>query len=255
VPLHTPDILASAYLVRAYTLGYELTGDRDLLEEARYWAWTGVPFVYLEAPSAQPVGLYATTPVFGATQFVAPNWIGLPVQWCGLVYGNAIRRFARHDPTGPWVRLADGIAASGIQQTHPASVPHYQGLLPDSFDLVSQMRNPVPINPGTLMPEAIQMFGEDPLYDFHSFRENGLLVHAPGPIRDASESKGSVKFGARSWSTRPWYVLINGCNKRPSVLVNGEVLKLEAPHQFQEKEGRLILQLDRASKIEIRDVN
>jgi hypothetical protein len=255
VPLHTPDILASAYLVRAYTLGYELTGDRDLLEEARYWAWTGVPFVYLEAPSAQPVGLYATTPVFGATQFVAPNWIGLPVQWCGLVYGNAIRRFARHDPTGPWVRLADGIAASGIQQTHPASEPHYQGLLPDSFDLVSQMRNPVPINPGTLMPEAIQMFGEDPLYDFHSFRENGLLVHAPGPIRDASESKGSVKFGARSWSTRPWYVLINGCNKKPSVLVNGEIVNLESPHQFQEKEGRLILQLDRDSKIEIRDVN
>ena len=36
----------------------------------------------------------------------APLWIGLPVQWCGLVYGDAIRGFARHDPSGPWIELA-----------------------------------------------------------------------------------------------------------------------------------------------------
>ncbi|MCX8109003.1 MAG: hypothetical protein N3G20_09385, partial [Verrucomicrobiae bacterium] len=40
IPLHTPDILASAYLVRAYVRGYELTGDHSFLELARYWAWT-----------------------------------------------------------------------------------------------------------------------------------------------------------------------------------------------------------------------
>ena len=98
IPLHTPDILASAHLVRAYTLGYEVTGDPGLLEVARYWAWTGIPFVFLRAPVDGPVGLYATTPVLGATQWVAPNWIGLPVQWCGLVYADALYRFARHDP-------------------------------------------------------------------------------------------------------------------------------------------------------------
>jgi hypothetical protein len=68
VPLHTPDILASAYLLRAYTLGYEVTGDTNLLEQARYWAWTGVPFVYLTPPSDRPVGLYSTIPVLGATR-------------------------------------------------------------------------------------------------------------------------------------------------------------------------------------------
>lgn len=44
IPLHTPDILASAHLVRAFTLGYELTGDRAFLEQAVEWEWTGVPF-------------------------------------------------------------------------------------------------------------------------------------------------------------------------------------------------------------------
>ncbi len=37
IPLHTPDILAAAHLVRAYTLGYELAGHADFLEEAKDW--------------------------------------------------------------------------------------------------------------------------------------------------------------------------------------------------------------------------
>ena len=83
IPLHTPDMLASAYLVWAYVRGYELTGNEEYLREARKWALTGIPFVYLW--SDYPVMLYATPPVYGATNWQAPFWIGLPVQWVGLV--------------------------------------------------------------------------------------------------------------------------------------------------------------------------
>ena len=145
IPLHTPDILASAYLVKAFALGYELTGEAELLEAAKYWAWTGVPFVFLVNPteSREPgaVGPFATTPVLGATNWVAPNWIGLPVQWCGLVYADGLRQLARLDEGGPWKKLAEGIAASGILQTYPPDDPHH-GLLPDSFNLLAQSRNP-----------------------------------------------------------------------------------------------------------------
>jgi len=65
VPLHTPDILASAYLVRAYTLGYMISGKPEYLEQARYWAWTGVPFIYLVSPTEGlekgRSGLYSST--------------------------------------------------------------------------------------------------------------------------------------------------------------------------------------------------
>jgi len=36
IPLHTPDILASGRLARAYVLGHIISGRRDLLEQARY---------------------------------------------------------------------------------------------------------------------------------------------------------------------------------------------------------------------------
>lgn len=209
VPLHTPDILASALLVRCYTLGYELTGDANLLEQARYWAWTGLPFVYLSPPTSQPIGLYCSIPVFGASDFTSP-WFGRPVQWCGLVYADAVRRFARHDPAGPWVALANGIAAVGVQLTHPPADTGLEGLLPDSFNLEPQSRNAPGICPGTLFPEAIQMYGQDPLYDFHAFPHHGLMVHAPGPITDCQETSQGVSFSVEGWPAQPWYVLISG---------------------------------------------
>lgn len=245
VPLHTPDIMGSAYLVRAYVLGYELTGEPDFLEQAKYWAWTAVPFIYLTPPTSAPVGVYSTTPVFGATQFVAPLWIGLPVQWCGLVYGDAIRPLARYDKEGPWLKLANGITAAGIQHTHTAAEPDFQGLLPDSYDLRAQNRNPVPINPATLLPEAIQFYGFDTTYDFRTLLNHRLLVHCPGPITDINENNDSVQFRANGWPKKPWYLLIAGLEKAPRIKVDGHEVTVEL------NENRIALRLEKPAHIEI----
>ena len=74
IPLHTPDILGSAYLVKAFALGHELTGDPALLEAARYWAWTGVPFVYLVNPTT------ATGPARSGRLRRSPSWAP-PTGW------------------------------------------------------------------------------------------------------------------------------------------------------------------------------
>jgi hypothetical protein len=251
VPLHTPDILASAYAVQCYTIAYELNADPRYLDEARYWAWAGVPFVYLSRPADGPVGLYATTPVLGATEFVAPMWIGLPVQWCGLVYADAIRRFSRYDPKGPWGQIADGIAASGIQQTHPLEDASYQGLLPDSFNLVAQFRNPVPINPATLFPEAVRYYGGGPLYDFREFPIAGLRVHAPGAINVVGAGKGFVEFTVEGWPEKPYYILINGIKVAPKVWIDGRDIALTAPQVFQASSGRLVLSVSGRPRVKI----
>jgi hypothetical protein len=251
VPLHTPDILASGYLVRAYTLGYELTADRAFLEEARYWAWTGVPFVYLTPPTPNEVGLYGTIPVLGATGWVAPLWIGLPVQWCGLVYGEALYRLARYDRAGPWKQLADGIAAAGIQQTWPLADVSRQGLLPDSFQLRSQYRDGPAINPATVLALAAQYYGQAAPYDYRPFLRHGLIVHAPGTIEDVLEGKDGIAFTVRTWSSQPSWLLINGVRAKPGVKINGREIQLDSPHGYQPAEGRLILQIEKSPRVEV----
>lgn len=146
--LHTPDILASAHLVSAYVRGYELTKRQDYLDEARRWALSGIPFVYLWAE--HPIMLYATIPVYGATNWRAPNWIGLPVQWCGLVYAYALTELAPYDNTLDWRHLAEGILIAGEQMQVPREEGDYAGLLPDSFHLRYQRRQGPFINPCAL---------------------------------------------------------------------------------------------------------
>ncbi len=247
VPLHTPDILASAHLVRAYTLGWELTGERRFLDEAIYWAWTGVPFVYLVNPTSQPVGPYSTIAVLGATSWKAPVWFGRPVQWCGLVYAEAIYRLAPHDEGGPWNNLADGITRAGLQHTWRANDQDRVGLLPDFYELKAQTSAGPAINPGTVANGAVRVFGGGPLHDFRAFRKSGLLVHAPGGIVPLLDQERAVSFAVRGWPREPYFVLVNGFTNAPAVKVNGAA----AQPEYHAAEGRLILKLDGVARVEI----
>lgn len=147
VPLHTPDILASAYAVWANVLAFRLTGQQPYLDESRRWALSGLPFVYQW--SNRPTMHYATVPVLGATHWKHPNWIGLPVQWCGLVYAYALLMLSEHDQTLDWAQVAEGILICGEQMQYPEG-PSI-GCLPDVFSLPDQRRRPANINPGALL--------------------------------------------------------------------------------------------------------
>lgn len=174
--LHTPDILASAYLVWAYVRGYELTGKPEYLAEARRWALSGVPFVYLWGN--QPVMRYGTIAVYGATNWVAPFWIGLPVQWCGGVYAYALTMLAPYDTSLDWKHLAQGILVSAEQMQYPDGP--YAGLLPDSFALDEQERRPWIINPSALVSLQLALEGEvDFLAVAHDDRHR---IAAPFPV-------------------------------------------------------------------------
>jgi hypothetical protein len=107
-----------------------------------------------------PIGPYCTIAVFGATNWRAPVWLRLAVQWCGLVYADALYRLARHDPKGPWRPLADGITLSGLQQIWPPEDRDQQGLLSDSFVLRARKRNGPAINPATVEACAAYLFNQ-----------------------------------------------------------------------------------------------
>jgi hypothetical protein len=219
--LHTPDIMASAHLAKAYVLGYVLSKRDEYLQQARYWAWTGVPFVYLINPTNQPVGRYATIPVFGATHWVG-SWFGRPVQWCGLVYADALYLLSEYDNQGPWKQLAQGITASGLQQCWTTEDTVRQGLLPDFYYLTSQIPDGPAINPGTLQARLSEYYGMGTLYHFLRVPAANSIIHAPCRITDMIHENGEVQFTLAGWGsmdrTGLYHVLINGIAQRPHVI-------------------------------------
>jgi hypothetical protein len=219
VPLHTPDILASGHMVKAYLLGYIISGRREHLEQARYWAWTGLPFVYLDDPSAGQVGEYATIAVYGATNWEAPVWFGLPVQWCGLVYASALYQLAEHDDSGPWQKISKGITLTGLQMTWPESDRQRLGLLPDIYNLQQQHRDGPAINPGTVGAHIGDAYRKGKMYDMKRLKDRGWFIHAPCEIRDLQEGKDSVSMKLDGWGNEYYYVLISGLEEKPAGII------------------------------------
>jgi len=215
MPLHTPDILASARLVRCYVLGYLLSGNEAYLEQARYWAWTGLTMVYLASPvgDRDKVGLYATIGVIGATDWVAPNWIGQPVQWCGLVYRSALEDLARIDAKNRdlWKQVAQGITMAGVAMCFPLDDPEGRcGLLPDYWLLKQQIGEGPAINPGTLQAGLAEAYGKPPLYTVTRLSD-GSLFHLPGDVQQ-EEAEGVLRLKITTWvrNYRPPLTLRNG---------------------------------------------
>ena len=249
IPLHTPDILASAHLVKACVYGYLMTGDVSFLDEAEYWAWTGVPFVYLQSPTEGPVGLYNTIAVLGATGWKAPVWFGQPVQWCGLVYADALRWLARSRPGGPWAHLADGIAISGVQHTWRADDEERVGLLPDYFLLRAQRREGPAINPATVQSQAIQAYGQPPAYDFVAIDNTRLQLHAAGRITITAVDDHAIRFLVGGWREPASWVLVHGCSERPEIWVNGETIE---PTHFDAGAARLVFPIPSQADVRLR---
>jgi hypothetical protein len=260
IPLHTPDILASAHMVKAYTLGYIISGRRQYLEQARYWAWTGVPFVYLHPPTSEAVGSYSTIAVLGATNWTAPLWLGRPVQWCGLVYGSALHLLSKCDPNGPWEKIAKGITVTGLQMTWDLTDSERQGLLPDFYDLRGQVGAGPAINPGTVQAHLAELYGRGTIYDMKKLPNRGWFIHAPCAISNIRQDKDSVTLTTDGWGEKRYYVLISGIEREPrKVVVRGVVPESAEPPVFgsAEKEfhadcGSLLIRLQGKSEIRIR---
>lgn len=183
-----PDIRAAALAVEAFRIGYEVTGERRWLDQASYWAWTGVPFVYswhvpiedrpgtilisrerkppfahlhladgFENPQRQ-VTPYGVVPVLGPT-FYVHNWFGVLVQWCGLEWALKVIELDRVRPDLLLRSIADGVVASGFQQT--LDRPPWVGLYPDSWDLQANRAQPAYIS-STLSLECLRAAGRMP---------------------------------------------------------------------------------------------
>ncbi len=156
-PVHTPDILAAARAVDAYLVGYQLTGQTAYLDDARYWAMSGLPFLYVWEWPDRPVMRWASIAIFGAT-FFTMSWLGRPVQWNGMVYADSVLRLAPYDASWPWTEIGRGIFHSALHQQRLARPG--RGGYPDSWYLPDNTPvQGVDINPETLVKVLLRLMG------------------------------------------------------------------------------------------------
>lgn len=224
--IHTPDIMGSSRLVLSNVLAYEATGEEKYLDSARRWAISGLPFVYLwEDPDLkpwpgdknpegeyQPMMRYATIAVFGATSWTSPNWMGRPVQWCGLDYAHALLLLSRYDSTLDWHKIGEGIIASAECQL--CLEDEKIGLLPDSFQLDTQERFPYWINPTAV--HLLRRMADGRHTSLCVVDANGRRIASPYPaVVDGNKVKITAPKGAR------YQLLIDGSELR-EIVSNGE---------------------------------
>jgi hypothetical protein len=247
MPLHTPDILASAYLIRCYLLGYELTGNQHYLEQAEYWAWTGLPFVYLRKPAEGEVGAYATIAVLGATNWQAPVWFGLPVQWCGLVYSSALFDLAALRPKGPWAQIAKGIARTGLRMTFPSTDAERQGLLPDFYHLQAQVSDGPAINPGTVQANLPGVFDLPPLFTLRRLNRDQILLIAPCDSYSLESDDSQLQLVLRGWKSGPFQIMLSRVDAPPQSVrartLDSASIAKPLEHDYHPERGHLIIEV------------
>jgi len=159
-PLYEPDILASARALAAYLEGYRLTSDPHLLAAARYWARTGLPFLYAYNRPDTPGMRYASIPVFGTT-FYTHSWLGVPVQWNGLVYAYYLQQLAEFDKSFPWRTVAQGITNSATHQ-QVAEEGKLKGSYCDGWYQFCTDKRGAWINPENIFVNLFTLRGFDP---------------------------------------------------------------------------------------------
>ena len=195
-PMYQPDILASAHAIRAYCEAFRLTGDEAYLEHARYWAWTGLPFLYAWEMEGYPTMRYNTISVIGST-FFSHSWLGLPVVWCGLVYAYALEELAEFDDSFPWCTVARGITRSGMWQQYTEGSS--AGCYPDSWNMIENRPNPADISPECILMNGFRLRGISPEVRSRRLPQSGGTVML-NTLADIEAVEGSPEEGRLAFS-------------------------------------------------------
>ncbi len=264
VPVHTPDILASAHAVQAYLEAYKITGKGSYLFEAIYWAYTGLPFVYLWNNDDMPYMLYASIPVFGATWFTG-SWFGVAVQWNGLDYAYALYDLDEYDKSLPWRKIADGLTISALYQQETSE--KYEGLYPDSYNFMDKTTSAWKLSPSLIIRNLFVMMGysAEPITTVIGKDDGKVIINSALPIKNAKLHDGKIMFSLNYPPEMDAYIMIAGLDKPKAESVIKDRLVINETYEFDlAKEGWkydissgllfLKLKLSGTADVEIKDI-
>jgi hypothetical protein len=221
-PMYEPDILAAAYALGAAIEAFRATGEEQYLDMARYWAGTGIPFLYHWHDPQRPGMLYATIPVFGTT-FYTHSWFGVPVQWCGLVYAYHLGHLADiEDSRVPgsgalWRQLVRGVTHSAMHQQW--TDPEKRGTYPDGFYEFCTAGRAPHINPEDILINLLALEGHDPDMKTRQVKVDSRPVRITSgtPLGEATAEGRRITFRLDGRAGLTSHVLVAGLRGKPVV--------------------------------------
>ncbi len=224
VPVHTPDILASADAVDAFLAAYRFSGEERWLRDAVFWARTGIPFVYVWDDSKLPFLLGASIPVFGASLFNY-SWFGLPVQWNGLRYAMAIMDLAEYDSSYPWRDIARLIIHSATHQQAPEGED--VALWPDNVSAINGVRCPWVFAPHQILQAVCRLTGRDLVPKTKVVRSDDQAVHvtAMANIRQTTWTDETLSINLEYAKKMQGVVLFANLTQPEKVVLNGTAVE------------------------------
>jgi hypothetical protein len=253
VAKYTPDIQAAGLSVWGNLEAYEITGDQQYIEHAKYWAKTGVPFIYHWEQPGLNVMKYSTIPVYGASWYDYIDWFARPVQWCGLPLGYNMMKLAEYDQSFPWKILGEGIMDGAIQQMQ-FIIDAKPGLYADWIQFIGPyISGGSAWEPEGYMKPIFLMQGQGVEVDTKVLRAGGNRFHVnTGGLLTSAEQKGDghhVLFEVQYPVGETSYALVAGMSNEIQVEKNGLALNQTSDLQEAEEgwkidvDGLLLLKL------------
>jgi len=223
-PVHSPDVYASYVATNAHIEGFLATGDKQWLERARYWAWSGLPFIYFWGAPDRPVMKGGSIAIFGASFFTG-SWFGVPVQWNGMEYSYSLLRLAPYDRSFDWKTLGECIMLSGMHQQEKEG--DAKGGFTDNWNLMLNSRcTGFILSPWWIALNLYSIIGED--MDVRTVileTEKGRLhLNSAAHISEAAVDSRLLKFKLTYPLNETYYSLICSLEKPGAVRKEGRLL-------------------------------
>ncbi|MFO7900393.1 MAG: hypothetical protein R6V58_15195 [Planctomycetota bacterium] len=226
----TPDLYVAAHLVSAYLDQYLITGSPGRLERAVYWAWAGLPFVYLWHAHDRRIMRYATVPLFGVTSMDRKPRFGIAAQWTGLVYANQLLRLSRYDRSMRWHRIGRAITLCGmqLQKTGPDVQAALVGFYPDAFNVVDgRDYYPLCLNPQYITRNVLHLLGEhvEPNCEVVPWRERRARIASVAHMLAIRSSPRQIAVRLAYHAGETCYVTLADCGRPTHVRLNDRDLE------------------------------
>lgn len=224
LPLHAPDLVAATQAAESFLLGYQISGEERFFTSARYWADTGLPFIYLWGEKERPALKHAALPAFGAANYSGP-WRGVASATRGLAFARVLRQLARVRPDDLYETISEGILSSAMRQQ--AASGSNAGLLPEFWKVRENQAAGNNLIPDPLLAVLYQRQGLDTDVSHVRARvgPDRLFVASGATITDTETTAMRLRLNLHWIEGNDTFTTVSGVLARPiSVQYNSRVI-------------------------------